>query len=295
MNVYDAAVRDIRDRRRQDLDNGRIAWQTALDGDDALYAAYREYQAEMHKNARGEKNAMDAAYKKLATLAKRAGMTKALIDPPYRCAECHDTGFIGNKYCKCVIKRVIAADGENLALPTVDFDSAKKTAPNKAIAKIYDAAEKYIAEYDGGKPFMILTGDSGTGKTVLAAAIANAFMARGAAVVTVTAFELVRRALEFHTQFSITDYTDRFTPMLDCDLLVIDDLGTESMLKNVTKEYLYTLINERWLHKKYTVITTNLDPAAINTRYGENILSRMFDKSVTVAYRLNAKNARISD
>lgn len=294
MNVYDAAVRDVRDKRRQDVDNGRIVWQTALDGDDALYDAYLKYQAEVHKNARGEKNALDEAFKKLATLAKRAGITKELIDPPYRCAACRDTGYVGDKYCKCVIKRVIEANGDNLALPTAEFESAKKTAPNKAIAKVYAAAEKYIADSDG-KPFMILTGDSGTGKTVLAAAVAGAFMTRGAAVVTVTAFELVRRALEFHTQFSISDYVDRFTPMLDCDLLVIDDLGTESMLKNVTREYLYTIINERWLHKKRTIITTNLDPAAINARYGENILSRMFDKNIAAAYRLTAKNARITD
>ena len=293
MNVYDAAVRDVRDQRRQDLDSGRIAWQNALAADDKLYESFRVYQAEMIKNAQGQKNGMDGALKKLQAEAKRLGITKALIDPPYRCEACHDTGFSGGKYCKCVIKRVIGADSENLTLPIVDFDSAKSTAPNKAIAKLYAEAQKYIDGYDGGKPFMILTGTAGSGKTMLAAAIANALMARGAAAVTVSAFEFVRRALEFHTQFSIPDYTDRFTPMLDCDILVIDDLGTESMLKNVTREYLYTVVNERWLHKKYTVITTNLDPTAINAKYGENIFSRMFDRNISAVYGLNTKNARL--
>ncbi len=81
--------------------------------------------------------------------------------------------------------------------------------------------------------------------------------------------------------------------MLDCDVLVIDDLGTESTLKNVTKEYLYTVINERWLHGKTTVITTNLTPAELMNRYGESIASRILDKNKAIALLLDTKNTRI--
>ena len=142
--------------------------------------------------------------------------------------------------------------------------------------------------------FLGIMGSSGSGKTVLASAVAAAFMERGASAVTVTAFGFVRRALDYHTQFSIPDYTDGFTPMLDCDLLVIDDLGTENTLKNVTKEYLYTVINERWIRGKHTLITTNLDAKSIMTRYGESIASRLFDKNKSQLCLIEGKNDRLN-
>ena len=65
MNKYDIAVRAVRDRRRADLDAGRLVWQTALADNDRLYAAFAAYQSEMIKNAKGEKNALAAARSKL--------------------------------------------------------------------------------------------------------------------------------------------------------------------------------------------------------------------------------------
>ncbi len=293
MNVYQAAVRDIRDARRTDLDNGRILWQDALAADDKLYAAFVAYQEQMIKNAKGEPNEIDAARSALGKETARLGLTREKLSPPFRCKICGDTGYADGKYCACVIRRVISSDKENLSLPTVEFAKAQKSAPTAALKKLYGAAEKYARAFpDGTKPFLVIIGEAGTGKTTLAAAVATELMHGGAAAVTVSAFEFTRRALEYHTQFSIDDYTDRFTPMLDCDLLVIDDLGTESMLKNVTKEYLYTVVNERWLHKKYTVITTNLSPDKLIARYGESITSRLFDKNVASAFAVNTKNLR---
>ena len=220
-------------------------------------------------------------------------MDRNVIEPPCRCKLCNDTGIINGKYCKCVIKRVINSESENLVLPQTDFTEAQKTAP-KAISKVYGAARKYIDEYQSGaKPFFIIAGSSGTGKTVLASAIATEFMKNGASAVTVSAFDFVKRAKDYHTQFAIDNYNDLFTPMLDCDVLVIDDLGTETMLKNITREYLYTVINERWLRKKHTVVTTNLKPEALIGRYGEAIFSRLCDKSVANSFMVIAQNARI--
>lgn len=293
MNAYQRAVKEITDERRADLDAGLAVWREALHTNKELREAYKIYQDEAVKKAQKQQNSIEFARKNLKNAVFAAKLDRNVIEPPCRCKLCNDTGIINGKYCKCVIKRVINSESENLVLPQNDFTEAQKTAP-KAISKVYGAARKYIDEYQSGaKPFFIIAGSSGTGKTVLASAIATEFMKNGASAVTVSAFDFVKRAKDYHTQFAIDNYNDLFTPMLDCDVLVIDDLGTETMLKNITREYLYTVINERWLRKKHTVVTTNLKPEALIDRYGEAIFSRLCDKSVANSFMVIAQNARI--
>lgn len=293
MNAYKRAVKEITDRRREDLDEGLAVWHNALASDEKLRAANAYYQAEAVKKAQRLPNELDKARAELQANAKRLGLTKQVIEPPARCKECNDTGYANGKYCKCVVKRVIQSEAENLALPQTDFGTAKKSAP-KAISKLYEKAEQYIAEYpENKKPFFIILGSAGTGKTILASAIATEMLSRGAATVTVSAFEMVKRAKDYHTQFAIDDYRDLFTPMLDCDLLVIDDLGTETVLKNITREYFYTIVNERWLHGRNTIITSNLSPNDMLTRYGEAVFSRLCDKNKANLFTVTAPNARI--
>ncbi len=293
MNAYQRAVKEITDERRADLDAGLAVWREALHTNKELREAYKIYQDEAVKKAQKQQNSIEIARKNLKNAVFAAKLDRNVIEPPCRCKLCNDTGIINGKYCKCVIKRVINSESENLVLPQTDFAEAQKTAP-KAISKVYGAARKYIDEYQSGaKPFFIIAGSSGTGKTVLASAIATEFMKNGASAVTVSAFDFVKRAKDYHTQFAIDNYNDLFTPMLDCDVLVIDDLGTETMLKNITREYLYTVINERWLRKKHTVVTTNLKPEALIDRYGEAIFSRLCDKSVSNSFMVIAQNARI--
>lgn len=293
MNAYQRAVKEITDERRADLDAGLAVWREALHTNKELREAYKIYQDEAVKKAQKQQNSIETARKNLKNAVFAAKLDRSVIEPPCRCKLCNDTGIINGKYCKCVIKRVINSESENLVLPQTDFTEAQKTAP-KAISKVYGAARKYIDEYQSGaKPFFIIAGSSGTGKTVLASAIATEFMKNGASAVTVSAFDFVKRAKDYHTQFAIDNYNDLFTPMLDCDVLVIDDLGTETMLKNITREYLYTVINERWLRKKHTVVTTNLKPEALIDRYGEAIFSRLCDKSVANSFMVIAQNARI--
>ncbi len=274
---YKRAVKNITDRRRADLDAGLEVWRNALSCNAELHSAYVKYQDEAIKNAQRLPNELTAARDSLAAAAKKAGLKKSDIEPPCRCDKCKDSGYVNGRYCGCVIKNVITSNSDNLTLPLADFGSARSTAP-KTLKKLYDAAENFINSFpDGDKPFFVIVGSSGTGKTILESAIATELMQRGAAAVTISAFEFVKRAKDYHTQFAIDDYVDLFTPMLDCDVLCIDDLGTEAMLKNVTREYLYSVINERWLRKKYTVVSTNLTPDALLSRYGEAIFSRRCD------------------
>ncbi|MFR5061841.1 MAG: ATP-binding protein [Christensenellales bacterium] len=209
---------------------------------------------------------------------------KDKLTPPPRCHLCRDTGRYNGSLCRCVKKLAIEEKTDNVEFPLRSFsdldpglfeDGAKdlvmRTAAElKAIAvKGENAKRKNIN----------LIGGTGTGKTFLASCFAGEVSALGRTVVFITAFTFVDRALKYHTTFD-GGRAESLAPVLDCDALIIDDLGTESMFKNVTAEYLYHVINERQLKGRTTVITSNLTINEIAGRYGERIASRLFDKKL---------------
>ena len=96
--------------------------------------------------------------------------------------------------------------------------------------------------------------------------------------------------LKYHT----SDQADRklvFSLLTDCDLLIIDDLGTEPVLRNVTVEYLTSILSERLTNKNPFIITTNLTPEEMIKRYTERLVSRLSDSS-TAIMPFNGKDKR---
>ena len=140
------------------------------------------------------------------------------------------------------------------------------------------------------KPNLLLTGEAGLGKTFLLSSIAERLEARGFSPVLISAYRLleIMREKHFHMDAPGTD----FESLLSCPILLIDDLGCEPMLKNITQEYLFVLINERIQKKKPTVIATNMTPAQLKERYGERIMSRICDTSVCDSVRLMGRDLR---
>ena len=82
-------------------------------------------------------------------------------------------------------------------------------------------------------------------------------------------------------------------PYLSSEILFIDDLGSENKIKNVTNEYLYLVLNERMLHHKKTVISTNLNLEQIQDVYGERIFSRLMHKKQSLKIKVSGKDLRI--
>ena len=98
--------------------------------------------------------------------------------------------------------------------------------------------------------------------------------------------------LNYHGSFD-KDKSNILSALLDPDLLIIDDLGTEPLFKNVTREYLGVVITERNLHKKRTIITSNLTPNDLLDRYGERIYSRIFSKINSLQIALTGDDLRL--
>lgn len=216
----------------------------------------------------------------------------------FDCNKCKDRGEVNGQRCSCFNKKVsgllIKESGvqtENLKRFS-DSDFSKFENPDE-IKKIYTAFDKIISNFGGVKyKNFLIEGDSGVGKTFLLSAIAGECIEKGFSTFFVTAFNLNNLMLKYHTTFE-EDKEKFLAPVFDCDVLIIDDLGTEQIFKNVTKEYLLEILKERVLSGKHTFISTNLSLEQIIDRYGERIFSRMVDKSNSLTVKMENKNLRL--
>ena len=118
--------------------------------------------------------------------------------------------------------------------------------------------------------------------------VANEMLKQQKVVCFKTAFELNELARLYHIGKSF-DFSDCLT----ADILMIDDLGTEPILKNVTKEYLYNIINTRQMNNLPTFISTNLSPDNLLERYDERIYSRLANKNLSINIQLTSGDKRL--
>ena len=228
-----------------------------------------------------------AAGAEIARLLREAGEPVDSFAPVYRCAACEDTGYVSGRSCACreALLREYAAEelrgwtGMKLcSFETLDlqfygqeFDERLGCSPRQAMEDVIRYCRWYGTSFALSHPNLLLWGATGTGKTHVSLAIAAAACERGANVVY-GSVQLLLRKLEAEHFGRADGNTEQI--LLDCDLLILVDLGTEFATPFYTSA-LYTLINGRMLSGRPTVISTNLDAKAIYEHYGEQIASRL--------------------
>lgn len=207
------------------------------------------------------------------------GYDENALNVIYTCAACKDTGFIGSRRCKChneLLKEIERQNLEEIApLDDCTFETFEtKYYPDESRAeKIKSTCFKYATQFTTKSKNIIFYGGTGLGKTHLSLAIANAVINRGYSVVYGTA-QNVLNDLQ-NENFGRTDdlrYYER--AVLNCDLLIIDDLGTE-FKNSYTVAALYNIINSRILSKLPTIISTNFSSNELEEKYDQRITSRI--------------------
>ena len=241
----------------------------------------------------GEAKQLQAAIKRLtkqrATLLTKLGVDESALTPQYHCHKCGDRGYVDGVECSCLkeeIRKLIVADS-NVINDSFTFENTKDM--NKHNKAVYDMARKVCL---GDKLNMLLTGNVGSGKTYLLTACAKLCMDNRRSVLFVTAYSLNSSFLQAH----LSDFASRqaiLDNLIDVDVLIIDDLGTETVYKNVTAEYLFAVINERITRGKQTFISTNLTLTDLRERYDERIFSRLVDQNSTFVAKLEGDDKRI--
>ena len=219
---------------------------------------------------------------------KALGLGEDHLELQYRCGLCRDTGYVGEapaRFCECFETRLRARryeDGSMAGVSEQNFDAFDINIFPEAGDQRNQmrAARRLCEDYANQFPesrfrSLLLTGTGGLGKTFLLNCIYARVMDRGLSAVRITAFRMFEAMRQQHV--GNDERFDGFTSLIDAPLLLIDDLGTEPMMRNITVEYLFTLLNERIAAKRHTVIATNLTLEQLKERYGERVSSRLMD------------------
>lgn len=205
----------------------------------------------------------------------------------YTCSICGDTGYVDGKRCSCfnsLLVDELTKDGDIISKSTFESFDLDIFAPEirKTISDVKDFAYTFSQKFpDVNSPHILFFGETGTGKTFMLSCIYNELRARGKNVIFITAGKLfdILRKYAFNEENSLD-------MLMDCDALFIDDLGTEPVFNNITVEYLFMLINERYRTNKSFLISTNLSPDQIKKRYSERISSRLFSRKYSKLIKL---------
>ena len=205
----------------------------------------------------------------------------------YNCPKCKDTGFIGIDKCSFFKSKLI-----KLYYKDSDLEEAVKTnnfknfninlysnhklnderyTPRKNIEDILEyITGEYLPNFKNSNTNLLFYGNSGTGKTFLSWCIAKELLDKGFLVVYKTSDDLLRALKDI----KFNNDTDLENLLINCDLLIIDDLGSEQITDFSSTE-LFTLINKKILKNKKMLISTNLSLPLISKRYSERISSRI--------------------
>ena len=244
------------------------------------------------------------------------------LEPRYQCSICRDTGYVGSEKCSCLKKLesevIYLSSGLPAILNKENFDTfdldvfddeakIRELLPNLVITQraymeeiVLPKVQSFMSSFFGrGEGNLLMTGPSGTGKTFLSNCIAREAIERCKSIVYESAAEMFERFSKDSFQRSEDEaLSGRIREIYDCELLIIDDLGTE-LPNSFTVSQFFLCVNERILRKKSTLISSNLDMEALRNIYSERTLSRIIScytirqlpgSDIRIRKKLNARS-----
>lgn len=229
----------------------------------------------------------------LALQAERRALVEknfapGFLDDSPNCPHCSDNGYLGNNMCRCLEMMCRSEQKKEIAQLTtgverfenfrLDYypqtkDRKYGVSPREIMTLTLKNCRAYADNFGENSGNLLFVGGTGLGKTFLSACIANAVTDRGYSVAYESAAQLFSK-LEKNKFYPTEETQLQAEKFLQCDLLIIDDLGTEMPGTFVTAA-LYNLLNERLLAGKSMIISTNLTNDEIAKRYTAQIASRL--------------------
>lgn len=220
------------------------------------------------------------------------GLPEDYTEVHYSCKECSDTGFIeGVRMCKCfregLIKATILSSGIGKLINKQSFDNFDlewyRDDPDnyERMKRNLENAKAYCKNFHKNKGNLLLIGKTGTGKTHISTAIAREVINLGYDVIYDTVQNIIADFEDDKFRRSYNTEELKAEKYLECDLLIIDDLGTE-FSNQVTLSCIYNILNTRHNKGLATIISTNLDSAELARKYEDRIYSRIVGSETRV-------------
>lgn len=274
-HLYEERLSDIRARYPE--------YAALEDASASLSVSFTRRLIDGEKDAKNNlsQSLRDLRQKKKAFLLEK-GYPFDYLEPVYDCPDCRDTGYIGQKKCHCFEKKMIEMlyHQSNLAgtLAQENFDTlsyAWFTEPALSDYKrAVEISREFVASFDRSKRNLLFMGTVGTGKTFLANCIAKALIDTSHSVIYFSAMDLFNTFAKYAFDRDKKALENFCKDLYHCDLVIVDDLGTEMESSFVTS-YFFSFLNERGQLGKSTLITTNLDLKELNHKYSDRICSRI--------------------
>lgn len=221
-------------------------------------------------------------------ILKSNGCPEDYLEPKYHCKKCGDTGYIDGRMCSCFkeILRKMTYDELNSSTPlelcsfqsfSIDFYPEKATNSNLSPRSIMEKVKRHCCEYANSftlqSPNLLFQGGVGLGKTHLSLAIAGKVISKGYGVIYGSAQNFFNKIESEHFG-RVDDKQYTLNLIKTCDLLILDDLGTE-FITQFTAATLYDIINTRLLSRRPTIVSTNLSIDGLQSKYDDRIASRI--------------------
>jgi DNA replication protein DnaC len=220
---------------------------------------------------------------KKASLLCENGFSPDFLTPKYECEKCQDTGYVGNQKCICFkaaeinliyeqshIKNLLKT--ENFSALSYDYYEGENLEKFKGAVQI---CQNFIKSFDKDYRNLFFYGTVGTGKSFLSCCVAKELMDMGNLVIYFSASQLFdtlsKSTFDKDSKEAVSGVADDIS---NCDLLIIDDLGTE-LTNSFVSSQLFSCLNNRHLRKKSTIINTNLSLGELRERYSDRIFSRI--------------------
>lgn len=221
-----------------------------------------------------------------------AGFPEDYLSPVYDCPDCKDTGYIGSEKCHCFKQAIIdllyeqsgirsMLEKENFSSLSYDYYQGEDL---ERFKKNVTTAKNFIKTFDSDYHNLFFYGTVGTGKSFLSGCIAKELIEKGFSVIYFSAaglFETLSRNMFDYK--NTEELRSLHEDLYGCDLLIIDDLGTEC-INNATASMFFSLLSERHLNQKATIISTNLFLEDIQNRYSERIFSRIMNQYISLKF-----------
>lgn len=262
-------------------------------------ACAREKLSGNRENLKEMKNELEAMRKKRDQLLKTGGFPADYMELHYTCPDCKDTGYVEGKRCHCFERarlRILYAQSnieeilerENFSTASFRWYDSEKLIPelgmsqDKYMRAIFARCQRFAETFPGEEKNLLFTGSTGVGKTFLTNCIAKTLIDRGISVIYLSSqdlFELFSKCRFGRDNLDEAEETCRH--ILECQMLIIDDLGTE-MNNTFVSSQLFYCINERINRNLGTIISTNLSMATLRDTYSDRVTSRMMSHYNTI-------------